>query len=370
MPGPNDPIRPLPPAATTTTTPAATPATTPVAATLNPAATAAAAGIIRPALTLQPIDVDKLVTVNGQLGVFTPVSTGNANDPNSAANQQVILDSLKTEVAQLRQQNLDLAGKLDLGNRPARSPEDFASAVQGALDQLQAQLSAMSNPVSNFAVKEFRLESNVHVDVNALGQVSYRFFQPGDTADPNTTSRISIDLVPIPKSTTAGSFVPGLFQAGLDVSSIEGLTASALQTLRTNQISTVGDLLSAGTRARTSTALAALLGDDRAKLAGWLSAAELLTIQGMTGAQAAVLLAAGFQHLSDIVTFADGVIAAIPAPTDTNASAPDGNAAAADALAKKFNDALTASHRTDVQPVTSAQAQLWIRAARAYVEGK
>ena len=347
-PKPPTPPTPVAVATGTPTPPSATPTApsgSPVSTITTGTGTLASLGTLGIRPTLTAVDPEQIITVNGQLGLFTPLShqPNAAPDPTADQNLEIVVNSLKTEITGLQRDNAKLQAQLDATANPPRSPEDFAAAVQHSLDKLQSQLSLMTNPVCNFALKEFRLETNVHVDVSALGDVSYRFLQFNEKADPATISKIVLDVVPLPKTSTIGVFTQNLFQPYASVSLIEGLPADVINTLHQNQIDSLSDLLYAGTRARSNVALAALLNIDRVKLAGWLQAAELLTIQGVDGGSATVLIGAGITSLATLATLA---------PAD---------------LVTKLNAEVTALKRTDVKPLDEATATLWINAAKSYV---
>jgi hypothetical protein len=358
MPDPNIPIIRLPPGGVTlaggaAAQPAPTP-TQPAPATTEPATvreTAPLEGVVShnvAELKLTPVAQQNIVTVGGQLGVFTPLThpPGTATDPDAEKNVQIVVSALQTEVAGLSQENFKLKGQLEKSLGQPRSPEDFATAVQRSLDKLQLQLSAMTNPVCNFAVREFRLETNVHVTITSLGDVEYRFVSMNERPDPGTLSRIVLDLAPLPKQNTAGTFARDLFKPATAVSEIEGLTPDEQAALHQNQIDTVGDLVATGTRARSSVELAGLLKIDRAQLAGLVSRAELLTIQGVDGARASVLAQAGAGSMTALAALS---------PDD---------------LAARFNAQVAQAARTDLKPIDSAEAAMMVKAAKAYLGRK
>jgi hypothetical protein len=250
--------------------------------------------------------------------------------------------ALQAEVNVLRTRNLQLVAQLQ-AVPPVCSPDDFASAVQRSLDKLQSQLASTTNPVSNFAVREFRLETNVQVDVTALGDLRYHFVPLDAKPDPATISRITLDIVPLPRQTAAGVFTPGNFKPQTGVSEIPGLTADQQALLRQNQIDTVADFVAASTRARSNVQLVALLKTDRVKLAGWVASAQLLTVQGIDGPRAAVLAEAGL-----------GTIAALAE-------------AGVERLVKQFKDALVKSAHKEALPIGPTEAEHMIHAARSYL---
>lgn len=76
--------------------------------------------------------------------------------------------------AQRMVQNFPVQGKRSLERAaPPKSPEDFVAAIRGALDKFHVQLSSMTYAGSNFAVKEFQLDSNVHAEVSLSAPTSF-----------------------------------------------------------------------------------------------------------------------------------------------------------------------------------------------------
>ena len=298
-------------------------------------------------LNVTPVDRTILANVNGQLGVFTPLThaAGAPADPNADKNLDVVIASLRAEIAKLQQEKQGIQGRLDTLLSKATAPEDFGTALQQSVDKLQTLLSSMTNPVSNFAVKEFQLETNVEVTVTPLGTVEYRFIPFDQKADPAALSRITVQLVPVPKQTTAKTFT-SQFQPQVSIAAIEDLTAEQKALLHTSGLDTVGDFLSVGTRARSSVELTALLKVDRAKMAGLLASASLLTLKGVDGPRAAVLIAAGIDSLEKMAGLN---------PDD---------------LVKRFTDQRTAMKRNDAAPLDAAEAAAWIAAASAFLGSK
>jgi len=293
---------------------------------------------------LTPVANERLVQVDGQMGVFTPVTqpaTG-PSDPKSDANLQAIIATLRAEITRLNEQNQNLQAQLDKLKAAASTPDDLAAALQHSLDRLQGTLAAGTNPVSGFAVREFRLETNVHVAVSPLGVLEYRFPQLDEQIEPTSLSRLSLQLAPIPRATGVNSFTGTDFQPRTNIAEIGELTADQQSALHAKGIDTVEDFLAAGTRARSSVELASILKVDRAKLSVWTAMAWLLTIKGMTGARASILIAAGIDSLDKIAAL-DPV-----------------------ALLKRFNDQRNKDPRSTVPLLDEAEASAWIRASRAF----
>src|SRR4051812_40533055 len=73
--------------------------------------------------------------------------------------------ALKAKIARLQTDNNTLKAQVAALSAPPRSPDDFASALQRTVNNLQGRLATLSNPVSNFAVKEFRIEAPVGISI-------------------------------------------------------------------------------------------------------------------------------------------------------------------------------------------------------------
>lgn len=289
--------------------------------------------------------VERVVTVNGITGLFRPIShaAGEPLSEDERANLLALIDQLKRDNATLLGQSQKLAADLAALRAPAAAPDDFASGVQHSVDELQQRLSTMSNPISNFAVRGLKLETSVFVQITALGSIEYRFVQPGDKVDASALSRLTLDLVPVPKANLANVWTPNLFQPELGVSALPELLPAQSQSLEGAGVFSIGEFLQVATRARTQAYLEALLGADRQRLAAWAQQALLLTLRGVDGAMAQLLIEAGF---TDFDALAGGV--------------PDALVAALDAARAR---------RPELQggAVDTALAEQWIRAARQYL---
>src|SRR5262249_38275431 len=163
---------------------------------------------------LQPVATESIVQVDGRLGIFTPLaqSAGAPPDPKQEGNLEAVIAALRKEVVSLEEQNQNLEAQLKAQEPAPVAPDDFAAALQQSLDRLQTSLAGGTNPVSSFAVKEFRLETNVHVGVTSLGAVEYRFPKFNEMVEARSLSRLTLQLVPIPRQTTVNVFTPGDFQ--------------------------------------------------------------------------------------------------------------------------------------------------------------
>lgn len=250
----------------------------------------------------------------------------------------------REKIVALQQAEIQLREQLgQTQQRTGREPDDFASAVSHSLDTLQSRLTGLSNPVTDFAVREFQIDAKVAVNVTPLGTVEYRFIQPGEVVDPAAVSNVSMKVVPVPKQTQAGSFSPVEFTPAAGVEEIRGIGKQLRQTLNQQGIYTVGDLLHAGGRVRGSVELARVLEVDRFRVDEWLAHAQLLTIRDITGRTAGVLYEIGVRSLADL---------AGREPIELSAA---------------FNAQVRATGRKRVAEVTAAAVTPWIRAARSFL---
>jgi hypothetical protein len=277
-------------------------------------------------LTLARVAADSIVTVDGRAGLFTPFVGDDPADVKSTANLEEVVDALRNQVAHLQSANADLSAKLDALESPSRSSDDLASGVQHALDGLQDQLAAMANPTSNFAVREFTLETKVHVDVTALGTIGFRFVQPGETVNAAALSTVSLTVVPLPKPVLDEPVAP--VPADAPVEAIDGLTPAQLAALRGAHVTTASSFRKVATRATASASRFTLL-------------AGLLAVPDLDRQRAAVLFDAG-------ITDAGTLAAADPA-----------------ALVKAYTKAAKARTDDDGFRPTADDAAAWIAAAAA-----
>jgi WD40 repeat protein len=295
--------------------------------------------------TLTRLGGERIVTVGGVTGIFTPVTSA-GDQPlgeDERKNLLAIIDKLKREVGEVQGRNLQLAADLaTLRERPA-APDDFASGVQQSLDELQLRMAAMRNATSNFAVREFKLEASVFVQVSPTGSIEYRFVQPGDKIDAAALSKLSLQIVPLPKDNLAGVWTPNLFQPERPVGDLPEVNDTLARQLEAAGLFSVGEFLQVGTRARAQVYLAALLGVERQRLALWAQQALLMTLRGMSGASALLLI--------DAQAGSFAALAGLP-PAALVALYDNARARRPDLAAPAIDDTL---------------ATLWVRGARQYL---
>jgi exonuclease VII large subunit len=294
---------------------------------------------------LKRVGSERMVRIEGVNGIFTPIGSA-AELPiggDERANLQAVIDALKQELSHVQSQQLQAEQQLSqLRERPS-APDDFASAVQQSLDELQGRMATMRNPMSNFAVREFKLEASVFVQVSALGNIEYRFVQPGDPVEPAALSKLTLDVVPVPKSNLAGVWSTELFQPELALADLPGLTNEQLKRLEGAGLFSIGEFLQVGTRARAQVTLQALLGAERQQLQRWAQQAALMCLRGVNGAAALVLIEAGFGNFELLAGHAPETVA-------------------------RGYARVRAAHKEWGAPLAGiAWARQWVRAARQYL---
>lgn len=248
-------------------------------------------------IDIQRVAPERIVTIDGEPGLFTPLVGVDPNDPPSTKNLEQVVEVLRQQVAQLQGANSELAAKLAQAESQATSSDDLANGLQHSLDTLQERLTDMGNTTSNFAVREFSMESKVHVDVTSLGTIGFRFVQPGDDVDAAALSTVRVTVVPVPKPAADVPPVP----ADPGVETIDGLSADQVAKLRAAHVTTVASFRHVATRASTAASLVSMLGIDRDALGRYTLLAGLLTVPGLDRVKAAVLYDAG---ITDAATLA------------------------------------------------------------------
>ena len=290
---------------------------------------------------LHATDYSKLVNVDGKLGLFTPLTDQDSSDT-SNENLEQIIQVLRDKVASLQNQNQKLQQTLsEMTKASRRTPDDFATAISHSVDSLQARLHDTKNPVSRFAMREFKIETNVHVNVTPLGTVEYRFLQPEEEVDPTRLSKIEMSLVPLPKEENGWN--PADFSHFTDIEEIQGIGERYQRKLNQHNIYSINDLLTAGTRVRSRVELASLLGVDRNKLSIWINLAELMTIKLIDGRKAEVLQLIGIDNLEQLAK------------------------QEAEALTNAFNTQVAEMNHATLKPVEQEEVLRWIKAADVYV---
>lgn len=247
-----------------------------------------------------------ITAADGRRGVFVSLEAADLTKDQPVEELAKTIDTLQaelaareTEIAELRQQIAELLA-------PAQTADDFGAALQSTVDELQTELSQLSNPLANFAVKEFRIDTRVGVAITRLGTVEYRFAAPGERVDPATQSSLSVTLVPVEKERRDRRLDPALVPSR-PIGDVLELGAklpskdfSAGQYLQANHVFTLGELLRVAGRANIQARLTSALQIDGETLARWLSLAELMLIRSIDFALAGRLLASGVRSLASL----------------------------------------------------------------------
>jgi predicted flap endonuclease-1-like 5' DNA nuclease len=229
-----------------------------------------------------------------------------------------------------------------------RSPDDLGAALASSLDTLQSRLANVQNARTEFAVREFQLDAAVWVDVNPVGGLEYRFPTPSNRLDPSSLSRVKLTLVATPKQVEEGKepthpgIDPRIFDVDVGIDEVYGIGEEYRRKLNGRGVFTAVDFLRAATRARVAGELEGLLEVDRATLVTWAAQAELITIPGIHGREAHVLVSMGIGGLADL---ADREPATLP-----------------DQLAEAAKGIRGLGR---VPPLTVEQATAWVNAAKA-----
>jgi hypothetical protein len=249
----------------------------------------------------KPVATDEIVTIGDRTGIFTPLTAKGAENTD---NLSKIVDVLRGKLAEVQSANAALQAKVDELSTPARSADNLAEGVQNALDGLADRLGSMSNTTSNFAVREFTLESKVHVDVTPVGTIGFQFVKPGEVVNAAALSTVTLTVVPVPKpipdpvdATPAGAVVRA---PDAPVEAL-GLSAAQAATLRGAHIATTAEFARVATHATATAELVSMLGVSRAELGRYTLLAGLLTVPGLDSTKAQVLYEAG---IHDVATLA------------------------------------------------------------------
>ncbi len=291
---------------------------------------------------LRKVAADDIIMVDGKYGLFTPLTS--AETAESDLNLEEIIEVLRAELATTKQQNAQLRQQLEEATKkPPRTPDDFVTAIKHSVDSLQGKLSEMQNPISDFVVSEFNIDTRVFVDVTELGTINYRFIQPGDDLDPMMLSRLNLKIQPVPKETTVGTFDRINFSPYSDVDDIQGIGEVYKSKLKERNIYTVSDLLHVGTRARARVELSSMLEVEQEKLAHWLGQAELMTVRDIDGRAAEVLAEIGIDSLAQL---------AVQDKTD---------------LTSAYNEKVAQKDHEVLKPIEETRAASWILSAQTYV---
>jgi len=294
---------------------------------------------------LKPSAAEELMRINGRYGLFIPLTGAEGQPPSGSETDNIhtIVDALQKRINDLTDENAGLKRRIEEIGKPAHSPDDFAQALQHSIDTLQSRFSTMANSISDFALKEFKLESAVHIDVNNMGLMAYRFIQPGEQVNEQEVSRITVNIVPLPKQQAAGTMTRTSFTPLTAIEEIDGVGDKHRAIFNDHQIYTLADLLTAGTRAKSRVELSAMLGLERKELDNWLGQAQLMTVRDVQGRDARILSEI---HINSL----DGLA------NET-----------AETLTERFNTCAKAKGFASIRQLTPERAAEWIATARQFI---
>ena len=266
---------------------------------------------------------------DGVLGIFRPV------DSVADESDRKLVEDLAAEVARLQKENDALTAQVATLQGEGRHYDELGNAIATATDQLQRQLAASDNGVTRFALREVQLDTKVSLDLDALGNLRYRFPTPG-APDDASVGRLNLTIVPIP---VQGNEAALELRPTVPLEALPSVDAAAGRTLASAGLFSAGELAAVGSRARVATELQRQLGVDRATLKTWVAEAELVTLPEATGKQVTALRAAGFDSLADVAAVDPEV------------------------LVKRFDKA--AGPIAGAKPLDPELAQRWVAAASA-----
>jgi hypothetical protein len=277
---------------------------------------ASVSSVVRPEVVaaslpvFKPVATDEIVTIGDRTGIFTPLTVKGSDNTD---NLSKIVDVLRGELAEAKSANAALQAKVADLSTPARSADNLAEGVQNALDGLADRLGAMSNATSNFAVREFTLESKVHVDVTPVGTIGFQFVKPGEVVNAAALSTVTLTVVPIPKPVPdpvdPTPAAPALRAPDSPVEAL-GLSAGQAAALRGAHIATTSEFARVATRATATAELVSMLGVSREELGRYALIAGLLTVPGLDPLKARVLYESGIHDTATLATMRPATVVA------------------------------------------------------------
>jgi hypothetical protein len=227
-----------------------------------------------------------VVIVDGKKGVFIPIDQAVLTDEQTAEELVKTVELLQSIITGKDAEILGLNQRVAELLSPPQSPDDFSTAMQSAVDTLQTQLSHLSNPIANFAVKEFKIDARVGINITPLGVVEYRFAGPGERISPESQSQLTLTLVPVEKTDQTSKDLDRFLAPLRPIAQIPDIVErvispdlSAQKYFESNHIYTIGDFLRAGSRANIKARILSATKIDSRDFDRWLDIAELLLIK-------------------------------------------------------------------------------------------
>ena len=244
-----------------------------------------------------------VVGADGRRGLFISLDSADLTRGQPVEELAKAIAALQAALAEREREIAGLKERVAELTAPPRSPGDLSAALQSTVDSLQTELSRLSNPIANFAIKEFKIETRLGLTITPLGTVEYRFAGPGERVDPESQSQLSVTLVPVEKTGKDDELTRCLAPLRsiaeiADLAKTRTATGGSAQDyLEANYIYTIGDLVRIGRRPETRARITAAVHIGRAVLAEWLDMAELLLIGDVDYASIAQLRNAGIQGM-------------------------------------------------------------------------
>lgn len=231
-----------------------------------------------------PTTAPRIVVVEGKKGVFVPLAGANLTEDRSVDVLVKMIELLQSALVERECEVLVLKERIAELAAPPQSPDDFSAAIQSTVDSLQNELSRLSNPIANFAVKEFKIDTRVGVRITPLGTVEYRFAGPGERVKKASQSLLSLTLVPVEKAHECDEDLLRFLAPFRPIAQIAELAdkyPSAQDYLEANHVYTIGEFLRAGGRVKIQARIAAAVHVDAKTLERWLETAEMLLVKDL-----------------------------------------------------------------------------------------
>lgn len=245
-----------------------------------------------------------VVGADGTKGLFISLDSADLTKGQSVEQLAKVIASLQSVLAEREQEIAGLKERMAELMAPPQSPDDLSAALQSTVDSLQTELSRLSNPIANFAIKEFKIETHLGVTITPLGTVEYRFAGPGERVSPESQSQLSVTLVPVEKTVKCDEDLTRCLAPLRSIAEIADLAEtrtakgdSAQHYLEANHIYTIGDFVRIGRRPETRARMTAAVHVGQAVLAEWLDMAELLLIREVDYASIVQMRKAGIHGM-------------------------------------------------------------------------
>jgi hypothetical protein len=243
---------------------------------------------MRPGDPAEPLPAPGIVVVDGKKGIFIPLDAADLTGGRPAGELAKMIEALQSVLVEKERELLGFKERIAELSAPPQSPDDFSAALQSTVDSLQTELSRLSNPIANFAIKEFKIDTRVGVKITSLGTIEYRFAGPGERVSAESQSQLSLTLVPVEKADQSSKDLDRFLAPLRPIAQIADLAKkviskdlSAQNYFEANHIYTIGEFLRVGSRANIQARIVAATQIDSKTLGRWLDIAELLLIKDL-----------------------------------------------------------------------------------------